>query len=66
MQKSIQVSSKLDRTESMQNFLKELKIITELTKGVQSMKSFIYPTILQKKAMPEVKNNKKKNIIIHY
>ena len=66
MQKSIQVSSKLDRTESMQNFLQELKIITELTKGVQSMKSFIYPTVLQKKAMPEVKSNKKKNIIIHY
>ena len=30
------------------------------------MKLFIYPTILQKKAMESVKNKKKKNIIIHY
>ena len=69
MQKTIQVlaPSKLDRTESMQSYLKEhLKTITELNKGVQSMKTFLYPTILQKKAMSSVKSSKISNVIIRY
>ena len=69
MQKNIPVlaPSKLDRTESMQNYLKDqLKTITELGKGVQSMKTFLYPTILQKKAMSSVKSSKISNIIIRY
>ena len=43
-----------------------MKTITELNKGVQSMKTFVYPTILQKKAMSSVKSTKTNNIIIKY
>ena len=50
----------------MQNFLKELKIVSELSKSVQSMKSYIYPTSLQKQAMEPIKNKKQKNVIIKY
>ena len=69
MQKTIQVlaPSKLDRTASMQSYLKEhLKTLTELNKGVQSMKVFLYPTILQKTAMTSVKTAKNSNVVIRY
>ena len=62
----MKVSSKLDRSISMQNYLKELKIISELAKSVQSMKSYIYPTALQKQAMEVLKSKQNKNVIIKY
>ena len=42
-----QLASNIDTSQSMQNFLKEAKILNELSKGVQSMKSFVYPSVLQ-------------------
>jgi len=36
----------LDRTRSMQVFLKEAKILTELNKGVMTMKHYLYPSTL--------------------
>jgi len=56
----------LDRTESMQEFLKELKMLTELNKGVQSLKHYLYPSALQKQAMPALKSSKVKNVVIRY
>jgi superfamily II DNA/RNA helicase len=47
-------------------FLKSLKILAELNKGVQSMKHFVYPSILQKQAIPAIKQAQTKNIIIYY
>jgi len=56
--------------DSMQAFLKKHKIITELTKGVQSMKHYIYPSVLQREAIPVIKkgapDGQSKNIIIKY
>lgn len=31
----------------MQSFLKEQKILTEIAKGVATMKQFVYPSVLQ-------------------
>ena len=67
-------SGKLDKSQSMQEFLKSQKLIKELCKGVQSLKSYIYPTILQRQALEplrKVAKNKAtagapKNIIIRY
>ena len=56
----------LDRTDSMQDFLKQQKVITELSKGVQSMKHYLYPSVLQKQAIDAIKKADTKNIIIHY
>jgi hypothetical protein len=41
-------SSFLDKSESMQVFLKEQKMISELSKGVQGLGGMIYPSMLQK------------------
>jgi len=38
----------LDKACSVQVFLKEQRIITELIKGVASMATFVYPSYLQK------------------
>lgn len=56
----------LDRTDSMQTFLKQHKILNELNKGVQAMKSFVYPSILQKQAIVAIKKSESKNIMICY
>ena len=45
-QKATIQSGSLDRTEAMTTFIKQQKIIKELSKGVQSMKAFIYPSLL--------------------
>ena len=59
----------------MQEFLKQQKIIKELSKGVQSMKHYIYPTILQKQAIEPLRRMPKgesataaapKNVILRY
>lgn len=50
----------------MQTFLKSLKFVSELNKGVQGMKHFVYPSILQKQAIPAIKSSQTKNIMIHY
>lgn len=44
----------LDRTVFMQQFLKELKTVTEISKAVQSMKTHSHPTVLQKTAMKAI------------
>lgn len=56
----------LDKTESMLTFLKSLKFVQELSKGVQSMKQFVYPSILQKQGIPAIKNAKTANICLQY
>jgi hypothetical protein len=58
----------------MQEFLKGQKIIKELAKGVQSMRSYLYPSILQKQAIQPLRKTSKKqataeapqNVIIRY
>ena len=52
----------------MTAFLKSHKVLKELQKGVQLMKTFVYPSVLQKQAMPPLKNAKEltKNVIIRY
>lgn len=39
-------SGQLDLSQAMQPFLKSLKFIKELNKGVLSMKKFAYPSVL--------------------
>ena len=56
----------LDRTDAMAVFLKQLKIVSELNKGVKSMKRYVYPSILQKQAIPAIKSSDSKNVIVHY
>ena len=59
-------SGSLDKTESMQLFLKDIKMLTELSKGVQSMKHYLYPSVLQKQAITALKSSKVKNVLIRY
>jgi superfamily II DNA/RNA helicase len=59
-------SGNLDKTDSMQSFLKGTKILSELCKGVQSMKHYLYPSSLQKQAIPALKSSKLTNILIRY
>jgi hypothetical protein len=56
----------LDKTESMQDFLKSAKILNELKKGVQSMKHYLYPSVLQKQAIGAIKKADTKNVVIAY
>ena len=56
----------LDKDSSMLQFLKSLKFVSELNKGVQSLKTFVYPSVLQKQAMPAIKQAPTPNIIINY
>jgi hypothetical protein len=39
-------SAFLDKNDSMQNFLKTTRMITELNKGVQGIGGMIYPSLL--------------------
>lgn len=41
------MGASLDKTSSMISFLTDAKIINELAKGVASMRTYVYPTILQ-------------------
>lgn len=51
----------------MQSFLKNAKILNELAKGVMSMKTYIYPSVLQKEAIPVLAKKKQNdNIIVRY
>jgi len=51
----------------MQPLLKEVKILNELAKGVMSMKSYVFPSVLQKEAIPVIKaKGKSNNIIVRY
>ena len=59
------MSGNLDKTQSIQQFIKK-KFIVELAKGVASMHEFIYPTVLQSAAIPVIKKSESKNIIIRY
>lgn len=59
-------SGSLDRTEAMTVFLKSMKMLKELQKGVSSMKTFIYPSLLQKQGMPALKKGEARNVIIRY
>lgn len=65
--KQVITSGQLDRTSSMQGLLKELKFLKELNKGVQSMKTYVYPSVLQMQALaPLKKAGGVKNVIIKY
>ncbi len=64
--KQVIQSGQLDRTEAMTNFLKSQKVLKELSKGVQSMKTFVYPSVLQKQAIPALKKGAASNVIIRY
>lgn len=48
-------SSNLDKSESMQVFLKSQRLITELNKAVAGMGSYVYPSVLQREAIPAIK-----------
>ena len=61
------VAANLDTSISFTAFLKDNKILSELSKGVMSLKSFVYPSVLQKEAIPVLKKkNKSPNLIIRY
>jgi len=49
----------------MQLFLKG-KFLKELLKGVSAMKSYIYPSVLQKESVTVIKKSEQKNIVIRY
>ena len=49
----------------MQEFLKG-KCLKELSKGVAGQKLFLYPSVLQKAAIPVLKKGEQKNVIIRY
>jgi ribosome-interacting GTPase 1 len=49
----------------MQEFLKG-KFLKELIKGIASMRTFIYPSVLQSAALPVLKKSDQKNVIIRY
>ena len=49
----------------MQQLLKG-KVIKELAKGVASMKSFLYPSVLQSAGIPVIKSSAQKNILLKY
>ena len=59
-------SGSLDKTQSMQSFLKDLKIVNELCKGVQSMKHYLYPSRLQTQAIAALKSSKLQHVLIRY
>lgn len=74
-QKSPSLTANLDRNQTMLKFLQEQKILNDLTKGVQSLKTVIYPSILQvpnfhfmfqKEAIPVLKKHQNKTVIIKY
>jgi len=44
--KQVIQSGSLDKAEGMTAFLKSQKVLKELQKGVQSMKTFVYPSVL--------------------
>ena len=51
----------------MQEFLaKKAKVLKELQKGVASMRSYIYPSVLQHAGIPLIKKDPKKSVIIKY
>ena len=61
------MAANLDTSVSFPSILKDLKILNELTKGVMGFKSFVYPSVLQKEAIPVLKKkNKSANVIIRY
>ena len=61
------VAANLDNTIGMQPLLKEHKILNELAKGVIAMKSYVFPSVLQKEAIPVIKaKGKSSNVIVRY
>ena len=59
------VAANIDKSQSTQSFLKG-KVLKELAKGVAGMQSYIYPSVLQSAAIPVLKKNDKKNVVIKY
>ena len=49
----------------MQSFLKG-KVLKELVKGVATLNGYIYPSVLQNAAIPVLKKNENKSVIIKY
>ena len=61
------IAGNLDKSISMQDFLaKKAKVLKELQKGVASMRSYIYPSVLQNAGIPLIKKDQKKSIVIKY
>jgi hypothetical protein len=61
------VAANIDNSMGMQPFLKEQKILNELAKGVMALKSYVFPSVLQKEAIPVIKaKGKSKNVIVRY
>ena len=60
------VAANLDTSTSFSAFLKDNKILNELSKGVMTMKALVYPSVLQKEAIPVLKKKKSPNVIIRY
>ena len=47
--------------------MKEQKILNELAKGVMGLKNYVFPSVLQKEAIPAIKAKaKSSNIIVRY
>jgi hypothetical protein len=59
------VAANIDKSQSMQELLKG-KFLKEMLKGVASMKTYIYPSVLQSAALPVLKSSEQKGIIIRY
>ena len=65
--KSSVSAANIDKSVGMQAFLKQLKMLKELNKGVATMKQFIFPSVLQSAAMPLLKKRStQKNVIVRY
>ena len=61
------IAGNLDKSISMQDFLaKKAKVLKELQKGVASMRSYIYPSVLQNAGIPLIKKDQKKSVVIKY
>ena len=59
------LSNSIDKSTSMQAMLKEAKVLDDLSKGIASMK-LVHPTVLQSQAIPLIKKDKKKAVVIRY
>lgn len=56
----------LDRSTSMQNFLESTKILSQIHKGVSTLKEYLYPSVLQKQAIPLLKKSKFRKVLLEY
>ena len=60
------IAQSLDKSVSMQDFLKSSKVLDELQKGVSSLRAYLYPSVLQKAGLPLMKKESKKSVVVKY